>query len=348
MEKNHPKTHSTQLVKHFLTGEEWSKQEIFDTLALARHLKKEREEFFNKTVTSPSTKVNSLINPSGVSETSHRHHTQGPHSHPLFGKTIVMLFDKPSLRTRMSFTVAINELGAHAVESIGSNRKTEEPEDIIRVLAGYAHGLMIRTFDHALVERMTKNSSIPIINGLTDSHHPCQVMADLLTLQERFSQLQGLKLTYIGDGNNMLHSLMLLCPRLGIDLHYACPSGFEPNAFIVKNSKLLAHKEGGSITAHDSPESAAAMSHALYTDVWTSMGFEQEEQVREAAFAGFQVNEALLSKADPQAVVMHCMPMVRGKEISTTLPDHPQSIIFQQSENRLHVQKAILMKLLNT
>lgn len=324
---------------HFLTGTEWCKQELIDTLDLALQLKKERAI---KNKQSSQEGAHHLKNPSFTNTVN----GTSTLTNPLAGKTIVMLFDKPSLRTRMSFTVAINELGANAVESIGSSRKTEEPEDIIRVLAGYAHGLMIRTFDHAFVERMAKASSIPIINGLTDSHHPCQVMADLLTLKEKFANLQGLKLTYLGDGNNMLHSLMLLCPRLGVDLHYACPAGFEPNAFIVKNSKQLAEKEGGSITAHDTPESAASMAHALYTDVWTSMGFEHEEPARETAFAGFQLNEALLAKADPKAIVMHCMPMVRGKEISTTLPDHPSSVIFQQSENRLHVQKAILMKLL--
>lgn len=299
---------------HFLTGEEWTAEQLQEVLNLAAQLKKER--------------------------------SQGVLRPLLAGKTVVMLFDKPSLRTRLSFSVAINELGANAIESIGSSRKTEEPEDVIRVLSGYVHGLMIRTFDHAYVERMARISSIPIVNGLTDSHHPCQVMADLLTLQEKFTNLKGLRLAYIGDGNNMLHSLMLLCPRLGIELHYACPVGYEPNAFIVKTSKQLAAEGGGSITAHASPESAANMAHALYTDVWTSMGFEHEEHSREAAFEGYQVNEALLAKAQPDAIVMHCMPMVRGKEISQNLPDSPQSWIFQQSENRLHVQKAILVKLM--
>jgi ornithine carbamoyltransferase len=299
---------------HFLTGEEWSAEQLQEILNLAATLKKERQQGI----------LRPLLN----------------------GKTIVLLFDKPSLRTRLSFSVAINELGGHTIESIGSSRKTEEPEDVIRVLAGYAHGLMIRTFDHAYIERMAQLSPIPIINGLTDSHHPCQVMADLLTLQERFTNLKGLRLAYIGDGNNMLHSLMLLCPRLGIELHYACPVGYEPNAFIVKTSKQLAQEGGGSITAHATPESAATMAHALYTDVWTSMGFEHEEMSRESAFEGYQINEALLAKADPKAIVMHCMPMVRGKEISQGLPDHSQSAIFQQSENRLHVQKAILAKLL--
>lgn len=310
-------TNSTNQNKgHFLTGEEWTVGQLQEVLTLAAQLKKERSQ--------------GILRPL------------------LAGKTVVMLFDKPSLRTRLSFSVAINELGANAIESIGSSRKTEEPEDVIRVLAGYVHGLMIRTFDHSYVERMAQISSIPIVNGLTDSHHPCQVMADLLTLQEKFTNLKGLRLAYVGDGNNMLHSLMLLCPRLGIELHYACPVGYEPNAFIVKTSKQLAAEGGGSITAHASPESAVNMAHAIYTDVWTSMGFEHEEHARESAFEGYQVNEALLAKAQPDAIVLHCMPMVRGKEISQNLPDHPQSWIFQQSENRLHVQKAILIKLMGS
>lgn len=306
---------ATQLAKgHFLTGEEMTNDQLTEILDLALQLKNERQQNILK-----------------------------PH---LNGKTLVLLFDKPSLRTRLSFTVAANELGCHVIESIGSSRKTEEPEDVIRVLAGYAHGVMIRTFDHSYIERMTKHSTIPIINGLTDSHHPCQVMADLLTLKENFGSLKGVKLAYIGDGNNMLHSLMLLCPRLGVDLHYACPVGFEPNAFVVKSAKILAQDGGGSINAHVSPETAATQANAIYTDVWTSMGFEHEERSREDAFQDYQVNEQLLETAAINAIVLHCMPMVRGKEISKTLPDHPQSRIFQQSENRLHVQKAILVKLM--
>jgi ornithine carbamoyltransferase len=300
---------------HFLTGEEMSNKQLEEILDLALLLKQERKNHQLKPL--------------------------------LQGKTLVLLFDKPSLRTRLSFSVAASELGCNVIESLGSSRKTEDPEDVIRVLAGYCHGIMIRTFDHNYVERMAKISPIPIINGLTDSHHPCQVMADLLTLKEKFGKLNGLRLSYIGDGNNMLHSLMLLCPRLGIHLQYACPVGFEPNAFVVKSAKILALTGGGEITAHSSPESAAINAHALYTDVWTSMGFEQEEQIRTMAFEGFQLNEQLLLKANTNAIVMHCMPMNRGKEISKTLPDHSQSMIFQQSENRLHVQKAILIKLMS-
>ena len=300
---------------HFLTGEEMSQTQLDQILNLALELKNERKQ--------------NILTPS------------------LQGKTLVLLFDKPSLRTRLSFAIAASELGCNVIESTGTSRKSEEPEDLARVLTGYCHGVMIRTFDHLYAERMAKVSGVPIINGLTDTHHPRQVMADLLTLKEQFGNLKGLHLSYIGDGNNMINSMMLLCPRLGIDLHYACPMGYEPNAFVVKKAKILAQEGGGSITAHSSPETAVLNAHALYTDVWISMGFEHEEKAREIAFERFQLNEQLLAKADPKAIVMHCMPMMRGKEISKTLPDHPQSFIFQQSENRLHVQKALLKKMMS-
>lgn len=299
---------------HFLTGTEWPPDKIHQVIDLGIELFKERK---------PGLLRNTLS-----------------------GRTLFLLFDKPSLRTRLSFTVAMTELGGQVIDSQGSTRKTEEPEDLARVLSRYGHGIVIRTFDHKYVERFSQASSIPVINGLTDSHHPCQVMADLMTLKQQWAQLKNLKLTYIGDGNNMLHSLMLLCPRMGIDLHYACPVGFEPSAFVVKEAKVSAKLGGGSITPHSSPISAAKNAQALYTDVWTSMGFESESNVRDQAFAGYQVNEELLKEADPKCVFMHCMPMVRGKEVSATLPDHPQSVIYQQSENRLHIQKAILLQLM--
>lgn len=299
----------------FLTGEEFSKEELLSTLELAEKLKMDR--------------ANGICNKT------------------LDGKTLVLYFDKPSLRTRLSFMVAMNELGGHVIESVGSSRKTEEPEDTIRVLGGYAHGVMIRTHAHKFLERMKSATSIPIVNGLSDSHHPCQALADLMTLKEHYKSLAGLTFTFLGDGNNVLHSLMLLLPFLGVHLRYACPQGYEPSALIVKTAKQRATVGGGSITAHSNPKEACKDSNALYTDVWTSMGFESEESTREAAFEGFCLNESLLKLAAPGALVMHCMPMVRGQEISETLPDHPQSVIFEQSENRMHVQKALLQKLMN-
>ncbi|MEI6790616.1 MAG: ornithine carbamoyltransferase [Myxococcaceae bacterium] len=283
---------------NFLTGEEFSSQKLEELLDLAAKLKKER---------------------------GHLDHAQ-----ILKGKHLAMLFEKPSLRTRFSFAVAMFELGGTVIESVAQNRKQEDPEDLARVLSGYCNGIMIRTHDHNNLLRMAKVSSIPIINALSEGHHPCQILADLLTLKEKFRQLKGLKLAYIGDGNNILNSLLLLAPRVGVEVHYCCPVGHEPKVHLG--------------VRHDSPENAVANAHAVYTDVWESMGFE--DSVNLELFAGFQVNEKLMERALPEAVFMHCMPMNRGQEVSLTLPDSKQSVIFQQSENRLHVQKALLMSLL--
>ncbi len=264
----------------------------------------------------------------------------------LKGKTLVLLFEKPSLRTHISFSIAMQELGGNVIDSFSLQRKEEEPEDVARVLAGYCHALMVRTHEHALLERMSSVISIPVINGLSDTHHPCQVLADLLTLKQKFGILNGLKLAYIGDGNNILHSLLLLLPPLGVNLSYACPEDYQPNAFVVKEGRMLSEKYSTMIQAVLSPQSAVKGSSAIYTDVWTSMGFEKENEEREEAFDGFQVNEALYEHALPGALVLHCLPMNRGKEITDAMADHPHSALFQQSENRLHVQKALLLGLL--
>lgn len=303
---------SKRPLRHFLSGEELSQADLRALLQRAEELRIERAQGIRRT--------------------------------ELAGQSWVLLFDKPSLRTRISFSVAISELGGNVIESMAATRKKEEPEDVARVLAGYCHGVVLRTHDHDLVSRMAAKSSVPVINGLSDSHHPCQVLADLLTLQQSYKDLKGLKLAYIGDGNNMLHSLLLLAPYLGVELHYSCPRGYEPNAFFVRKAKARAKEGGGSITAHAKPEAAVKGAHALYTDVWTSMGFEQQEFAREKAFEGYQLNEALYALAAPGALIMHCMPMVRGKEISEGLPEHENSALFRQSENRLHAQKALLLE----
>jgi len=299
---------------HFLTGEELSFEQLNQLLQMAESLKKDR--------------------------------AQGAVRTDLAHKTLVMIFDKPSLRTRLSFSVAMNELGGVPIESVSSTRKKEEPEDLARVLGGYCHGVMIRTHEHSIAEKLAAHSPVPVINGLSDSHHPCQVLADIFTLKQAFGSVAGLKVTYIGDGNNILHSMLLLMPYLGIHLRYACPAGYEPNAFIVKNAETRARERGGSITAFSDPKAAIEGTHAVYTDVWTSMGFEEQQYDREQAFLGYQLNESLYSHAAPGALIMHCMPMERGKEISETLPDHENSAIFRQSENRLHIQKALLLMLL--
>jgi len=304
---------------NFLTGEELSASEILELSAQAIAMKKERALGHIKPLLS--------------------------------GKTLGMVFEKPSVRTRFSFAVAMQELGGYVVESNTLTSKKEEPRDLARVLGGYCHALMVRTHAHSVLEEMAVASPVPLINGLSDSHHPCQVLADLMALQEKFGDLQGLTLAYVGDGNNMLHSLFLILPRLGVNVRYACPEGYAPDAWVIKKARELGARSEknpgfGSIEAFRKPEEAVAGCDAVYTDVWASMGFEKEASFRNEAFQGFQVNEKLMALASPRAVVMHCLPMNRGQEVSDSLVDSKQSILFDQSENRLHVQKALLVKLL--
>lgn len=298
--------------KDFLTGQEISPDELSGLLQLAQELKANRK----------SDRISKK---------------------PLQGKSIALLFDKPSLRTRVSFTVATTELGASPIECVGANMKKETPEDTARVLAGMVDALMVRTFDHRALERMAKSAGIPVINGLTDEHHPCQALADLLTLKEHFGDLKGLKVAYVGDGNNVLHSLLTLMPMAGVDVSFCTPQGYEPTALVVKAAK--AHGKAKVICAAN-PDQAVSGAHAIYTDVWTSMGFEKSALDRKKAFQGFQVNEGLLSKAHKSCTVLHCMPMNRGEEITSQVADHPRSLIFKQSENRLHAQKALLLGML--
>ena len=300
--------------KHFLTGTELSRQELMDLLFLAESCREQRMAGFTRD--------------------------------DLRGKTVVLLFEKPSLRTRVSFQVAIQELGGSVVEVQSASKKHEEPEDTIRVLAGYAHGTMVRTFDHSILEKMAAHSPMPLINGLSDQHHPCQVLADLLTIHQTYKDLKGVKLAYVGDGNNMLHSLLLLAPFLGIELHYACPTGYEPSSLIVRQAKRRAKDGGGHIEAHTDPAEAVAGAQAVYTDVWASMGFEEEAKVRDAIFAPYALTTELYEQAKPGALIMHCMPMIRDKEIASSLVEHECSALFRQSENRMHAQKALLVGLM--
>lgn len=300
--------------KHFLTGTELNRDELLGAIDLAEELRQERLK--------------------GI--------TRGE----LLGKNLALVFEKPSLRTRMSFAVAMLELGGQSIELVSNFRKKEEPEDAAQVIATYSHGIMVRTFEHKILERMALKSPVPIINGLSDSHHPCQVLADLQTLKQVFGSLKGLKLAYLGDGNNMLNSILLLMPFLGIHVSYACPKGFEPNSFIVRQAKARAKEGGGSITAFEDPFEAVKGANALYTDVWASMGQEDEQIEREKIFGDYQLNEDLYKHAAPNAVIMHCMPMVRGKEISESMADHANCVIYKQAENRLHAQKALIMGLM--
>jgi ornithine carbamoyltransferase len=300
--------------KHFLTGTELSRSELTGLIAMAEHLREQRRA--------------------------------GIKREDLLGKSVILLFEKPSLRTRVSFTVAITELGGSVIELDSMGRKKEDPEDTIRVLGGYCHGVMVRTHGHSILDRMVTKSSIPVINGLSDSHHPCQVLADLQTLTQTYQNLKGLKLAYVGDGNNMLHSLLLLAPFLGVEVHYACPSGYEPSSLVVREAEKRAKEGGGAVIAHTDPVHSVSKANAVYTDVWTSMGFEQEETHRDDAFVDYALTEELYAHAAPGALIMHCMPMLRDKEIASSLVEHECSALFRQSENRLHAQKALLVGLM--
>ena len=298
--------------KHFLTGEELSKAELLDLLKAAEYLKKTRGHEKQKT---------------------------------LADKTVALIFEKPSLRTRVSFTVGVQELGGAVIELAGSQKKNEDPEDAIRVLQGMVHGVMLRTFDHSTLDRMVSKSKIPIINGLSNSHHPCQALADLQTMLQRFGKLEGLTLAYIGDGNNVLHSLLLMAPFVGVNVHYACPEGYQPDAAILARAQARAVEGQAQIKKFATPKEAVSGVDAIYTDVWTSMGFEKENEIRLKAFEGYQVNQKLLSEAQPKAIVLHCLPMMKGQEITADVVELPNSALFQQAENRLHAQKALMMGL---
>ncbi len=263
---------------------------------------------------------------------------------PLNGKILAMLFAKPSTRTRVSFEVGIEQLGGHAVY-IGANEaqigRGETIADTSRVLSRYADGVVARLYSHDDILELAKNSSIPVINGLTDLLHPCQVLADLLTIREKKSKLSGLKLAYIGDGNNVCNSLIQGCSKIGIDISIATPKGYEPNKDVVKQGQAIAKVEVG-----NDPAVAVKDADIVYTDTFVSMGQDDEREKRLKDFKGFQVNEELMSSAKPDAIFMHCLPAHRGEEVSSDVLDGPQSVVFDQAENRLHVQKAVLVRVM--
>ncbi|GMN89388.1 ornithine carbamoyltransferase [Francisella sciaenopsi] len=260
------------------------------------------------------------------------------YNNALKDKIIALIFDKPSLRTRFSFSAAIIEMGGNLIESVSASRKNEQPKDFIRVIQNYCSAVVIRTFADSDVEEMVSYSKVPIINALTDLYHPCQTLADLLTLKEVFGSLNSLKIAYIGDSNNILYSLLLLANTISLEVHYACPEGHKPDQKILDQLQDLSIVKG-----FNDPKEAVKGCDAVYTDVWCSMGFEP---TTEDAFVGFQVNKELMSYANDSAIFMHCMPMERGKEVSEDLPDDKCSVIFQQSLNRKFVQKALLYMLL--
>ncbi|HMK49969.1 MAG TPA: ornithine carbamoyltransferase [Thermodesulfovibrionales bacterium] len=266
---------------------------------------------------------------------------------PLIGKSIGLLFEKASTRTRVSLEVGVYQLGG---QSIYMNPKEiqigrgETIHDSAKVLSRYLAGIIIRTYSHDTLTEFASHASIPVINGLSDMHHPCQALADLMTIHEKKKRLKGVRMAFVGDGNNVLHSLMEACALTGMDLTIACPKGYEPNPGILKKARASSGK--GTITVVREPEKAAKGADVLYTDVWVSMGQEKEGARKKRIFRSYQINRKLLSYAKEDAIVLHCMPAHRGEEITDEIMDSPQSAVFDQAENRLHTQKALLEFLL--
>jgi len=299
--------------RDFLTFLEYSPQELQELLSLAAHLKKLKR-----------------------SRTPHR---------LLEGRSVAMYFEKPSNRTRVSFEVGISDLGAHPFmlrkEEINLGVR-ETIADTARTLARYVDCIMIRTFAQKDVEELAEWSSVPVINGLTDDYHPCQVLADLLTVQERFGEFKGRKLTYLGDGNNMAHSLMLGCAMVGMDVTIASPSGYQPRPDIAETARSLGKESGATVAVSDDIKTAVKDASVLYTDVWASMGQEAEAEARKQIFKEYQVNAANMALALPEAIVLHCLPAHRGEEITADVLEKFADVIFEQAENRLHAQKAVM------
>lgn len=265
---------------------------------------------------------------------------------PLIGKSIGLLFEKPSTRTRVSFDVGIYQLGGHPVYMTPQELQLgrgETIEDTARALSRYLDAIVIRTSSHENLARFSKASTIPVINGLSDLHHPCQALADLMTIMEKKGKLKGLKLAYIGDGNNVANSLIEAAALSGMNITIACPEGYEPDGDVLEEARSIASSE---IVIVRDPREAAGMAHVIYTDVWVSMGQEKEANEKKKHFKGYQINRAILSCARPEAIVMHCLPAHRGEEITDDVIDGAQSVVFDQAENRLHVQKALLEFLL--
>lgn len=267
-------------------------------------------------------------------------------SHPVLqGKSLGMIFTKPSTRTRVSFEVGMYQLGGYALFLSAQDiqlRRGESLPDTARTLERYLDGIMIRTFDQADVDELAEYGSIPVINGLTDLVHPTQVIADLMTVEEHQGKLAGLKLAYIGDGNNVAHSLLQICAKLGVQMAIACPSGYEPDAEILAAARQDAVKTGVQLEIVEDPVEAVKNADAIYTDLWASMGQEKEQDQRTGDFQSYQVNEELLKRANPGAVVLHCLPAHRGEEITDEVMDGPQSVVFDEAENRLYAHKAIM------
>jgi ornithine carbamoyltransferase len=268
------------------------------------------------------------------------------YSSALKGNYVSLLFEKPSLRTRMTFELAIKQLGGDCVTQVGKIGDREPLKDVARNLARWTDAIVARTFTQETIDELGRWSGLPVINALSDLYHPCQALADMLTLKEHFGRLRGLKLAYVGDGNNVAHSLLLCGARLGIHCSVATPVGYEPQRAIVEQARELAAVSGAEVEIGNEVEPAIRSAHAIYTDVWASMGHESEAAQRQQLFAAYQVNGDLLSRARKDALFMHCLPAKRGLEVTDEVMESPQCVAFDQAENRLHAQKALLLTLL--
>jgi len=304
-------------MKHFIAISDYSPQELQEILDLAVYLKKEHKAGGNRPV--------------------------------LKGKVLAMVFQKPSLRTRVSFDMAMRHLGGDALylspAEIGLGKR-EAISDIARVLSGYVEGIMARVFEHEHVVELAKWSSVPVINGLSNYNHPCQATGDALTIYEKFGQLKGLNVTFVGDGNNVAVSLMHICAKLGANFTIANPEGYDLPENAVTLAKQFAQESGSQLTFLRDPHQAVKQAKVIYTDTWTSMGQEEEMEQRLKVFPPYQVNAQLVAEADKDVIVMHCLPAHRGQEITDEVADGSHSALFPQAHNRLHAQKAILFKLL--
>jgi ornithine carbamoyltransferase len=270
------------------------------------------------------------------------------HAQALSGRSIALIFEKPSTRTRVSFEVGIAELGAQAVVlSSGELQlgRGETIQDTGRVLSRYVDAIVLRTFEQERLEVLSTTSTVPVVNALSDFEHPCQALADLLTISEQQGALSGKVLAYFGDGNNVVHSLLLAGTKAGMTIRVATPPGFEPIPQVVHRAEEIAAETGGEVELTHDPESAAIGAHVLYTDVWTSMGQDLETDERALVFPSYQLSQKLVDLADPEVTVLHCLPAHRGQEITDEVIDGPRSVVWDQAENRLHTQKALLLRL---
>ena len=278
-----------------------------------------------------------------------KEHFKDGNKPPFKGKTLGMIFQKPSLRTRISFDMAMRHMGGDALyispAEIGLGQR-ESIHDVAKVLSGYVEVIMARVFAHDHVLELAKHASIPVINGLSDYNHPCQAMADALTIVEKFGNLKGLNVTFVGDGNNVAVSLMHICTKLGANFTIANPEGYDIVTKAVEDAKKFAAASGSSLKFLRDPHEAVKGAHVIYTDTWTSMGQEEETEKRKKVFPPYQVNAGLVAEADKEVIVMHCLPAHRNQELTDEVADGPHSVIFPQAHNRLHAQKAVLYKLL--